>query len=69
MTLEEIRARTKACNTSDGIDHDKKHVEDCLDALIEKYEDGYVNCVLNWSGRTCEECMELFEARLERDEA
>ncbi len=65
---EEIRARVEACNTADGIDHGKKHVEECLNALIEKYTDGYIHCVLNWSGVTCDECMEQFEKRLEREE-
>jgi hypothetical protein len=60
MMLDEIRARIEACHTDDGIDHGDFHLEDCLDATIEKYEDGTVYCPITWSGGTCEECMEIF---------
>jgi len=52
----------------DNIDHGDFHLEDCLDATIEKYEDGHVYCPITWSGGTCEECMEIFERRMERDD-
>lgn len=68
LAMTDIQKRIEACNTADGIDHGRHHVEDCLNALIEKYEDGYVQCVLTWNGGSCEECMELFEQRLEREE-
>ena len=66
MTLDEIRKRVEACNTDDGINHGKKHLEDCFDCTIEKYEDGFIYCPLRWSGRTCEECMEIFQERTEK---
>ena len=53
----------------DNIDHGDFHLEDCLDATIEKYADGHVYCPITWSGGTCEECMEILEKRLEKEEA
>lgn len=50
----------------DGIDHDDFHLEDCLDATIEKYTDGTIYCPITWSGGTCEECMKIFQERLEK---
>ena len=52
----------------DNIDHGDFHLEDCLDSTIEKYEDGTVYCPITWSGGTCEECMEIFERRMERED-
>ena len=52
--------------TADGIDHGASHIEDCLEAVIERFEDGYVLCPILGSGGKCEECMEIFEKRLER---
>ena len=52
----------------DNIDHGDFHLEDCLDATIEKYADGHVYCPITWSGGTCEECMEIFERRMERED-
>ena len=52
--------------TADGIDHGTYHIEDCLDAVIERYEDGYVLCPILWSGGKCEECMEIWERSQER---
>ena len=52
------------CNTADGVNHGNGRLEDCLDAVIERYEDGYVQCPILWSGGSCEECMEVFERRL-----
>ncbi len=54
---------------NDNIDHGDFHLEDCLDATIEKYDDGHVYCPITWSGGTCEECMEIFERRIERDDS
>ena len=52
--------------TADGIDHGNFHHEDCLEAVIEKYDDGYILCPILWSGGKCEDCMEVFERRTER---
>lgn len=52
----------------DNIDHGDFHLEDCFDATIEKYTDGTIYCPITWSGGTCEECMEIFERRMERDD-
>lgn len=52
--------------TTDGIDHGESHLEDCLEAVIERFEDGYVLCPVLWSGGACEECMKIFEQREER---
>lgn len=52
----------------DNIDHGDFHLEDCLDATIEKYTDGTIYCPITWSGGTCEECMEIFERRMEKYE-
>ena len=54
--------------TADGIDHGASHIEDCLEAVIERFEDGYILCPILWSGGKCEECMEVFEKRMERYE-
>ena len=54
--------------TADGIDHGTYHIEDCLEAVIERYEDGYVLCPILWSNGSCEECYENFERREERDD-
>ena len=52
----------------DNIDHGEFHLEDCLDATIEKYADGHVYCPITWSGGSCEQCMEIFERRMEKYE-
>ena len=52
--------------TADGIDHGDRTLQDCFEAVIEKYEDGYILCPILWSGGACEECMEVFERRQER---
>ena len=52
--------------TDDGIDHGTHRIEDYLDAVIERYEDGFVLCPILWSGGKCEECMEIWERRQER---
>ena len=52
--------------TADGIDHGDFVLQDCFEAVIEKYKDGYILCPILWSGGKCEECMEVFERRQER---
>ena len=52
----------------DGIDHGDYHLEDCMEATIERYEDGTIYCPITWSGGTCEQCMEILEKRLEKEE-
>ena len=55
--------------TTDNIDHGMARFEYCLEAVIYRFEDGYVLCPLLWSGaRGCEECMEIFEREMERDD-
>lgn len=41
--------------TADGIDHGMARYEECLDANIYRFEDGYVLCPILWSGGRCEE--------------
>lgn len=38
-------------------------VQDCLEAVIEKYEDGFILCPILETGGSCEECYENFERR------
>ena len=52
----------------DGIDHGDYHLEDCMEATIERYEDGTIYCPITWSGGSCEQCMEILEKRLEKEE-
>lgn len=54
--------------TADGIDHGSSHLEDCLEAVIERFEDRYVLCPILWAGGNCEECMETFERMCEGDD-
>ncbi len=49
--------------TADGIDHGKRCLADCLEAVIERFEDGYTLYPILWSGGKCEECLEVFERR------
>ena len=53
--------------TADGIDHGLARLESCLEANIDRFEDGYVLCPILWSNGSCEECYENFERREERD--
>ena len=46
--------------------HGSRHLEDCLWAVIEKFEDGYILCPICETGGSCEECYEIFERSLER---
>lgn len=48
--------------------HGPRHLEDCLWAVIEKYEDGYILCPILDTGGKCEECYEAFGRSLEREE-
>lgn len=50
--------------TADGIDHGSYTITFCLEAQIEKYEDGYILCPILWCGGSCEECYETFERRM-----
>ena len=54
------------CITADGIDHGDHRIEDCLGAVIEQYDDGYILCPILVSGGECAECYEVFERRVER---
>lgn len=51
------------CNTADGIDHGAGHLEDCIDAVVERYEDGFVHCPILWNDGSCEDCYRNFERR------
>ena len=51
--------------TADGINHGKSILTDCFEAVVEKYEDGYMLCPILWSGGSCEECIAAFERRQE----
>lgn len=57
---------TDMIRTADGVDHGDFVLQDCFEAVIERYEDGYILCPILWSGGKCEECMEVFERRQER---
>lgn len=57
------RGKSMKCNTDDGIDHGDGQLQDCFEAVITKYEDGYILCPILWSGGSCEECMAIFERR------
>ena len=39
---------TIPCHTADGIDHGNGRIEYCLEATIERYEDGYILCPILW---------------------
>ena len=55
--------------TADEIDHGEGKIEDCLEAVVTRYADGYILCPILWSGGKCEECMEIFERRQEKYDA
>lgn len=59
-------AYTLSILTADGIDHGKARIEECLEAWVDRFEDGFVLCPILWGGGKCEECMEIFERRAER---
>lgn len=54
--------------TADNIDHGDGRLEDCFEAVVTRFTDGYVLCPILWSGGTCEECMEIFERRQEAND-
>ena len=54
---------TIPCNTADGIDHGKGRIEFCLNAMIERYEDGYVLCPILWTGGSCHPYSQNLNAR------
>lgn len=39
--------------TADGTDHGAYRIEDCFEAVIERYEDGYIMCPILCSGGAC----------------
>lgn len=41
--------------------HGEHSLQDCLWAVVEKYEDGYILCPILETGGECEECYETFE--------
>lgn len=49
--------------TEDGINHGDCRLEDCLEANVLRFEDGYVLCPILWSDGSCEDCYEVFERR------
>lgn len=51
--------------TDDGIDHGEARYEDCLEANILRFKDGFILCPILWSGGSCEDCYEAFERREE----
>ena len=53
------------CRTADGIEHGDAHLEDCLEAVVTRFSDGFVLCPILWSGGKCEECMEVLDRRTE----
>lgn len=54
--------------TDDGINHGKCILTDCLWAVVEKYEDGYLLCPILSTGGKCEDCMESYERWLKRED-
>ena len=54
--------------TADGIDHGGYILRDCVNAVLEVYEDGYMLCALLASGGICEECMDVLEERADRED-
>ena len=55
--------------TADGIDHGDFVLKDCLWAVTECFEDGYILCPILWSSGSCEECYEIFNRRLDDAES
>ena len=51
--------------TDDGVDHGGYIVTYCLEAVIEKYDDGYILCPILATGGECAYCYEVFERRSE----
>ena len=66
MNTAKSNSYTIPVETADGINHGLARIEDCLEAVIERFADGFVLCPILWSGGGCEECMRVFEGRLER---
>ena len=55
--------------TNDSVlDRRTAKLEDCLEAVVERYPDGTIWCPITWSGGSCEECMEIFNRVMEREE-
>lgn len=55
--------------TDDGIDHGQSRLEDCFEAVVERFEDGFVLCPLVWSGESCETCIKVWEAYHDKHES
>lgn len=53
--------------TEDGTNHGVYTVEDCIEAVVMRCEDGYVHCPMIWSGGTCEECLKTARERRKHD--
>ena len=58
-----------AVRTADGIDHGNYETVYCLEALVEKYEDGYINCPILYCGGKCDECYQTLMEREEKENA
>lgn len=54
--------------TADHIDHGQAQLEDCLEANILRFSDGFVLCPILWSGGECEECYEAFTEREQHED-
>ena len=56
----------RMCPRYVAYDPDRHAVRDCLEGVVETYQDGYVKCsLIDVTG--CEECMRRFERRHEDD--
>ena len=53
--------------TDDNIDHGSAELEDCLEANILRFKDGFVLCPILWSGGDCNECYTAFTERGDRE--
>lgn len=54
--------------TADGIDHGLAESTCCLEAWIDKFEDGYVLCPILIGGGKCADCVDILETRVEHEE-
>lgn len=59
--------QTHECEKFVEYDESKSVVKECLDAMVEVYQDGYVQCSLVESVG-CEECMKRFEEKMDKKE-
>ena len=63
--MSRLRRQRMTLRTADGIEHGDARLEDCLEAVVTRFADGYVLCPILWSGGSCEECMDVLERRME----